>query len=237
LDPLIDRSVRAVTLDLHSTLVFVDVDDVEGRYRVAYDCLAGELALPSFPEFFDVALSSREELLLRCDRDMIEINVAERLKTALGLMGHLSVDPCLLAWATAQYIDRWIDGLRAPNGLARDLALLHAKYKLGLITNFGDVSGVHRIIGRFGLNDLFDAVVISAELGIRKPHPRLFHVAVSRLRCPAAEIAHVGDDLDADVKGSRAIGALPILMDALEKYPNYSDLRVMSTAELLSVLM
>ena len=56
-----------------------------------------------------------------------------------------------------------------------------------------------------GLLDSFDAVVTSADAGVRKPDPRVFELALARLGTPPERAAHVGDS-PADEEGARAAG-------------------------------
>lgn len=61
------------------------------------------------------------------------------------------------------------------------------------------------VLGRIGLADAFDAVVVSALAGARKPDPAIFARALAAAGCTASEAIHVGDS-DDDVAGARAAG-------------------------------
>jgi putative hydrolase of the HAD superfamily len=52
----------------------------------------------------------------------------------------------------------------------------------------------------------FRAIVVSSELGWLKPHPELYRVALARVGARAEETVFVGDDLDNDVRGPKALG-------------------------------
>jgi putative hydrolase of the HAD superfamily len=78
------------------------------------------------------------------------------------------------------------------------------------------------------LADAFDAVIISAEVGLEKPDPRIFAHALSQLGCPAANAVHVGDTWEDDILGAREAGmkalwiapesaALPAKLDGVAK--------------------
>jgi putative hydrolase of the HAD superfamily len=73
--------------------------------------------------------------------------------------------------------------------------------RTGLASNSWGESGYER--DRFG--DLFDAVVISAEVGLRKPDPEIYLLAAERIGVPPAECVFV-DDLLHNVDGARAVG-------------------------------
>lgn len=57
-----------------------------------------------------------------------------------------------------------------------------------------------------GLEALVDALVVSEEVGVSKPDPEIFRVALDRLACAPADAVMVGDSWNADVVGARAAG-------------------------------
>jgi len=82
--------------------------------------------------------------------------------------------------------------------------------RLAVVSNW-DVS-LHDVLERTGLRPLVDAVVISAELGVAKPHPAIFLAALQRLGATADGAVHVGDSLEHDVAGARAAGLEAVLV-------------------------
>jgi putative hydrolase of the HAD superfamily len=56
-------------------------------------------------------------------------------------------------------------------------------------------------------------LVISSEVGFRKPHPAFYHAACSSLGLPAERVLCVGDDLENDVLGARQAGLKGVLLD------------------------
>lgn len=61
-------------------------------------------------------------------------------------------------------------------------------------------------IGRVGLGHLFTAAISAHEVGFAKPDPRTYQLACERVGVAPDEALHIGDDLDADVRGARAAG-------------------------------
>lgn len=68
------------------------------------------------------------------------------------------------------------------------------------------------LLAGLGLADLFDAVVVSAEVGAEKPSPVIFHRALAALDLPKHQVVHVGDDRLLDVWGGRDAGLLSLLI-------------------------
>jgi putative hydrolase of the HAD superfamily len=86
--------------------------------------------------------------------------------------------------------------------------------KLGIISNWD--TRLSRLIEGLGIAEKLHAVVSSAEVGLRKPDPRIFELACARLGLAPSECAHVGDHHYADVIGAEAVGMSPVLIDRFE---------------------
>ncbi|HEY3994120.1 MAG TPA: HAD-IA family hydrolase [Ktedonobacteraceae bacterium] len=86
-------------------------------------------------------------------------------------------------------------------------------YILGVVTNrsYGG-QPFHEDLQVMGLLDYFEYqhMAISADLGIRKPHPDIFKHALNGLNVLPEETAMVGDSLEADIGGARRLNILSI---------------------------
>jgi putative hydrolase of the HAD superfamily len=67
-------------------------------------------------------------------------------------------------------------------------------------------------LGPAGLLELVDGVVTSADAGAAKPDPAVFRRALELAGVDGAAAVHVGDSLDNDVAGARAVGIRAILV-------------------------
>jgi putative hydrolase of the HAD superfamily len=68
-----------------------------------------------------------------------------------------------------------------------------------------------------------DAVVDSRSHGRVKPHPTIFQAALDLLGVAAAEAVMVGDSLEEDVEGARALGMRAILVDRDDRHPDVGE--------------
>ncbi len=85
------------------------------------------------------------------------------------------------------------------------LEYLSPKYKLHIITNgFQEVQ--ERKLKGSSIHHYFDQVVNSEMAGVKKPHPRIFELALERARVQPRNTLMIGDDLEADIQGARAMG-------------------------------
>jgi putative hydrolase of the HAD superfamily len=87
---------------------------------------------------------------------------------------------------------------------AEVLQQLHNRVAIGVISNFD--TRLHTILEQFGIRSLFQAVVISSEVGVDKPDPQIFAEALRQLGVTAGEALHIGDDPEADWSGAAGAG-------------------------------
>jgi len=92
------------------------------------------------------------------------------------------------------------------------LRQLKSTYRLGLLTNGAPGVQLPKIEGS-GLAQYFDTIIISGEVGIGKPDPRIFLHIANRLDVSPAETVMVGDSLERDILGAQQAGIRPIWLN------------------------
>ena len=92
---------------------------------------------------------------------------------------------------------------------------LRPRYKIGLLSNAWD--DLRQVLDeRFHVAGLFDELVISAEVGLLKPDPRIYHLAVQRLGVQPAEAIFI-DDVLVNVEAARREGLHAIQFTSFEQ--------------------
>lgn len=86
------------------------------------------------------------------------------------------------------------------------LRALGARARLAVVSNFDYTPTALDILERAGVAELFATIVVSDEVGWRKPHPEIFTRALDRVGVGAAEALFVGDRADIDVVGAQRAG-------------------------------
>ena len=76
-------------------------------------------------------------------------------------------------------------------------------YNLGIVSNAGDDQDVQQLARNFGITDYFDFILTSAACSYRKPHPRIYEIALSNWYYHPQEAVMVGDNLFADIHGAQ----------------------------------
>ena len=124
-----------------------------------------------------------------------------------------------------------------PGAIQTIQTLKHKGIKLGLLSN-GHGSTQREKVTRFGLEALFDVVLIEGEFGIGKPDPRIFEHALEVLQVQAQQTWMVGDNLEWEVQAPQQLGMRGIWVDWANKglpddSPYQPDRIIRSLAELI----
>lgn len=99
----------------------------------------------------------------------------------------------------------WRHDLERPYpGVADALARLATRYRLGVIAN--QSHGTRDRLDGWGLLQHFTVIVGSAEAGVTKPDPAIFHLALREANCDPSRAAMIGDRLDNDVAPANRLG-------------------------------
>jgi len=147
---------------------------------------------------------------------------AEVLRSALPAAARqLDVDPLVEALLASLHFTAFPD-VRPALLAARALG-----QRLVVASNW-DVSLVGVLRG-LELEPLLDGIVTSAGAGARKPAPAVFEQALARAGVAAREAIHVGDSLEEDVAGARAVGIEPVLIRRGGVGPGVRGVRTISS--------
>lgn len=91
------------------------------------------------------------------------------------------------------------------------LTALRPRFRLGIISNAG--SYLAQVYEELGMQRHVDFMITSGEVGVEKPDPAIFALALERAGVQPEETIHVGDNPVTDVMGARAAGITPVLLD------------------------
>ncbi len=100
-------------------------------------------------------------------------------------------------------------GMREPS-IPHTIASLKGSYRVGLLSNYVE-RWARELLVRFGVMPLFDSVVISSNLGLRKPDARTYQRACEELGVSPLRATYIGDE-EEDMIGAQAAGMLPLFI-------------------------
>ncbi|NVI87515.1 HAD family hydrolase [Actinomadura sp. BRA 177] len=80
-----------------------------------------------------------------------------------------------------------------------------------------------RTLRAAGIEDCFEALVLSSTIGVRKPHPYFYNAVLEKARCPAEEVMFVGDMPEKDAIGPHRRGMRAVLISPGSRPDNLPD--------------
>jgi HAD superfamily hydrolase (TIGR01549 family) len=113
-------------------------------------------------------------------------------------------------------------------------ALRRQGFVLGVISN--SLGLIEAQLREVKLADYFAFILDSYLVGVEKPHPDIFRMALNRCNCLASEAVFVGDLYSTDIGGALAAGLHGILIDWIGAYPEATVPRIRSLLELDAIL-
>ncbi|MCL6641415.1 MAG: HAD family hydrolase [Candidatus Rokubacteria bacterium] len=117
----------------------------------------------------------------------------------------------LLAWRRRYNPPLGLWTAAAPRAAEAVRLARRAGLRTGVISNSNGT--VRSVLASLGLADHLDFVLDSHEVGVEKPDPRIFRLALERAGVTAAEAAYIGDLYSVDVLGARGAGLAAVLLD------------------------
>lgn len=189
-----------------------------------------ELNLSTFPREFRRRL---DKYFKKREKDLLETTYSFVLRDVLDDKGYRDLPEDVIRTA----LDR-LFAITQTNWILEEDTLPTLQkleengYRMGLISNAGDDQDVQQLARRFGIDRYFDFVLTSAACSYRKPHPRIFEMALSNWYFLPAEAVMVGDNLAADIRGAQNAGLYAIWLSRRAGRRTEEELSVQPDASL-----
>ena len=214
------RGVELLCLDAGNTVIFLDharLADLVRRVRVGLD-VSAEVLVRTEGEAKVLAETGGLVDVAWKFRDRPGAIGWGRMVGTIALLAGLdeSMVPSLLdiAWPHHEAKNLWS---KVPDGLGAALDTMRAKgTKVAIISNSEGM--LDRLFTELGVLQHFDLVVDSGKVGVEKPDPRIFHIALERFGIGADRALHLGDMFATDILGARAAGIRHALIDPFQHY-------------------
>jgi HAD superfamily hydrolase (TIGR01509 family) len=210
------RVVRVVTVDLWGTL-FLDTPGADNRYKnrrlTDFDAILRRIGVVIPSHRLDRAYDDSALFLRRVWSAHRDVAVGEHVMAILR-----ALDPALAERTSDALRDELVEAYARPALLVPPTFDESARPALEQLRAHGIllvlVSNTMRTPGRTlrllldnaGLLACFARTVFSDEIGVRKPDPAIFQLALADLSVAPADAVHVGDDSVLDVEGARGAG-------------------------------
>lgn len=223
------REFSAVLFDLYDTLVWLDVERSNAR-RLELARAAGL----SLEQFMPVWRRSVDDRMLGKGSGL-----AAHLEETLAELG-VQTTPALVAGLMEIETDRLRESVHLYPGAVGVLQELRRRgYSLCLVSNVSDGAAIP--ITHLGLDGLFDAMILSHEVGILKPDPAIYLLACERLAVAPEAAMFVADGGFGELNASHRLGIYSVMVEQDHQSKDYGasdeyDLKVDSLEALLALL-
>lgn len=219
------KSYSTLIVDAFDTLLYINrqklfphafgdktIHTTAPRVHEAYERAAGPIAFETFVDAFIGSWRKTNELR---ESGFREIPSTERFRLMLDLLDERHGDESLPGILTEAHMRHLAPALDIPRSHREVLVeARRAGFRLAMISNFDYSPTLERCLVAHGVRNLFDAVVVSDEVGWRKPHPEIFEHAFRMLDVTADESLFVGDRLELDVAGAHGVGMDVVWIDS-----------------------
>ena len=200
-----DYSMDASRQKLHSALVKEGFDVAKDRFLEAYIVAHEKYRKVRYEQFREVTNA---------------VWVAEAL---VNLGFAVSADDCRVKCALNVFFQDFIDTLELREGAKKLVKQAQTQCKVALISNFTYAPVIYKSLRKVGISDFFNVIVVSEEVGWRKPSDRIFQYALSKLRIQAGEAVFIGDSPIEDIKGAKEAGLKTVFVPS--QFSTLKDLK------------
>lgn len=173
-----------------------------------YECFAQHAPPIPYEDFHSHFVETTESVWILRDQSGEEISSAVRFERFLERLGVERGDQwdALHRRFLETHLSRIALCLECAPAVRDLLVRLKKQHRIGLVSNFDDTETVYHVLKREGVAPFFDAVIISSEIGLRKPRPEIFLAACEKIGVAPAECLFIGDSFENDVVGAKRLG-------------------------------
>jgi HAD superfamily hydrolase (TIGR01549 family) len=217
LEPPSPTTANAVLLDWGETLVSVPsmVHSPERHIACLEQLFFGTMRPEigrairnlTWPRFRDAYVRAARECMDASHRTRREHRFAERFLRTLQIIDGQDArsGPNMEKWAE-KFGELIVRDAELVDGAGDVVPRLAGEMRLGIVSNYPHSPVVRATLSRFGLAQYFSVIAVSADLGWLKPCPEIYRFALAELGAAASTTWFVGDDLENDIRGPKALG-------------------------------
>jgi putative hydrolase of the HAD superfamily len=239
-----NRLVEAVIFDFIGTLAEVQLNPIEEFAKKVYESLVDDGFDMGRGRFMEVFQETYQKYRVIRYQKLVEVSDSIWISETLNQLG-FAAEPEDHAVRKAVNVSfhGYFQSLKPRLCALRTLKKLSGFYILALVSNFTYAPIVYAGLRKLRFSLYFDSILVSDEVGLRKPHRRIFEEALKRLNKNVEQAVFVGDNPIEDIQGAKDIGMKAIFVPSqfftiedAEKALQPPDLIINNLCELPKVL-
>lgn len=220
--------MKYLIFDIHETIAKQTKDD---RYFISstfYNCLFKEFPQINYTSFenlwvdldkeYQINTKKGYEAILNNDVNLMnkflkEVSYINKMETIVRCL-NLSKPSNLGNKLNNRFQRDWINGLMISSDFYSIINKLNKKIKIGIVTNFRDSYWIRIWLNNKGVKEIInDNLVISQDIGFRKPHPILFEEIIKSMGIiNPADAIYIGDNIIEDKLGAENVGIKSLII-------------------------
>lgn len=203
--------IKAIGFDLFNTLITVEPDTLVQAMKRMIKSLENNGLSVDKSSYIQAYRNAASKFVAEARKTGIETHNSIWISHVFSEIG-LSIPPedKRIGEAIDQYFSAFYEKVYLVPDTIETLTALREKYTLGLLSNFTHAPAAQEILKKTGLASCFDTILISGDLGYRKPHPFVFEELSRNLGIEKENILFTGDDPEPDINGSYEAGLHPV---------------------------
>ena len=201
--------------NLRLPLVHINGREVRTTSPFVYEALkpcCGGIPFEEFVHAFLGSFRAAEEIRSQENR---EVTARERFRMLFSRL-QIPDGPGVEEWieiGIAEHMRQLTRAMEFPESHRAVLAALWPRYRLAMISNFDHGPTVEIALATHGVRHWLETVVVSADVGWRKPRPEIFLETLGQMGIGSGDAIFVGDTPEVDVLGAQAVGMDVIWID------------------------
>lgn len=199
--------VKCIGFDLYSTLINTDKHNWNEMMESVYSIIQDLGYKDTFENFLEV----RNEIYWKWreyrEKNYVELTSKIWWREILQKLNLVFLKTDILKIILTSH-QKWRTQISIYPEVKKLLFDLKKRFKIVCISNISNGDLAREDMDIFGILKIFDYVVMSSDLGIRKPSPKIFEHVLNHLKIKRNEMIFVGDTLYDDIQGAKAAGLL-----------------------------
>jgi putative hydrolase of the HAD superfamily len=206
---------KAVLLDYIGTLVEPKNYTLEASKRKLHEALCQAGLISSVKEFMEAYAEAHEKYRKIRYEELREVTNAVWVSETLNnIQCKTNTEDPRLKVGLSVFFKDFINSLKLRPQAKKLIKTAAEHCKVGLISNFTYAPAIYASLRKLGINQYFSTVLISEEIGWRKPHRAMFDEALKILQAKPNEALFVGDSPTEDIKGAKALGIRTVFVES-----------------------
>jgi len=202
-----------VLFDFIGTLAVVQGYSYEESMKKMHASLVNDCFKVDYKRFREVYDQAHHKYRLIRYEQWIEVTNAVWLSEALNRLGFATKpEDQAVKKAINVFFEDYLHSLKQRKGALRTLKRLSKSYSLALISNFTYAPVIYAGLRKLHFSPYFNAILVSEDVGWRKPHSKILEEALKRLNISASQAAFVGDSPNEDIQGAKNVGMKAIFI-------------------------